>query len=208
MKIKGLYAIIDNSIRPDLSNIEIAKMVLAGCAGILQLRGKGLSSRELLEQSREIRELTRKAGATFIVNDRADIALLSDADGVHLGQDDLPIVEARKILGREKLIGISTHNIDQAIKAKHEGADYIGFGPVFKTETKAGAEEAKGLQALLEIKKSANIAVMAIGGINLENLKKVMDTGADGAAVISAIVKTDDIEGATRKFVYAFGGEI
>ena len=204
MKIQGLYAIIDNSIRPELSNIEIAKRVLPGGTKIVQLRGKGLSSKELLEQAREIRELTRKAGATFIVNDRADIAILSDADGVHLGQDDLPIAEARKILGREKLIGISTHNLDQALKAEQEGSDYIGFGPVFGTKTKADAEEAKGIEALKEVKKKVSIPVIAIGGINLENLKEVIDAGADGVAVISAIVKAENIEETTKRFIEAF----
>lgn len=204
MKIQGLYAIIDNSIRSDLSNIEIAKRVLAGGARILQLRGKGLSSKELLEQAREIRELTRKAGATFIVNDRADFALLSDADGAHLGQDDLPVSEARRILGRGKLIGISTHNIEQALKAEQEGADYIGFGPIFETKTKADAEEAKGLPALMEIREKVEIPVVAIGGINLENLHEVMSAGTSGVAVISAIAKAEDIEEATRMFVEAF----
>ncbi|MBF8250829.1 MAG: phosphomethylpyrimidine kinase, partial [Deltaproteobacteria bacterium] len=103
-----------------------------------------------------------------------------------------------------KLIGISTHNIEQALKAEQEGADYIGFGPVFKTKTKADAEEAKGLQALLEIKKRVNIPVVAIGGINLENVVDVLSAGADAVAVISAIVKADDIEGATRRFFEAF----
>ena len=204
MKVKGLYAIIDNSLTPSVSNIEIAKKVLAGGAGILQLRGKGLSSKELLEQAREIREIAREAGAIFIVNDRADVALLADADGVHLGQDDLPIAKAREILGREKLIGLSTHNLKQAIKAESEGADYIGFGPVFGTTTKADAEEAKGLQALREIRKSVNIPIVAIGGINIENVIDVISAGADAVAVISAIVKAGDIEGATRRFLEAF----
>lgn len=201
MRAKGLYAIIDNSIHPSLSNTEIAKRILAGGARILQLRGKGLSSKDRLRQAREIRELTRAAGAILIVNDRVDVALLSNADGVHLGQDDLPIAEARKILGREKLIGISTHNIEQALKAEQEGADYIGFGPVFGTTTKADAEEAKGIEALRGVKKGVSIPVVAIGGIDLENLKEVIDAGADGAAVISAIVKAENIEEATRRFV-------
>ena len=206
MKIQGLYAIIDNSIRPELSNIEIAKRALPGGTKIVQLRGKGLSSKELLEQAREIRELTRKAGATFIVNDRADIALLSDADGVHLGQDDLPIAAARNVLGKAKLIGISTHNIEQALKAEQEGADYVGFGPVFGTTTKTDAEEAKGITALAEVKTRVSIPVIAIGGITLENLREVIDAGANGTAVISAIAKADNIEETTKRFVYAVGG--
>lgn len=203
MKIKGLYAIIDNSLVPEIQNIEIAKRLISGGAMIVQLRGKGLSSKELLADAREIRLLTREAGATFIVNDRADIALLSDADGVHLGQNDLPIDEARKILGKEKLIGISTHNIEQALKAEQEGADYIGFGPVFGTKTKADAEEAKGIEALKEVNKKVSIPVIAIGGINLENLKEVIDAGADGVAVISAIVKAENIEETTKRFIEA-----
>lgn len=206
MRIKGLYAIIDNSIRPDLSNIEIAKRVLAGGAKIVQLRGKGFSSKELLEQAIEISALASEAGALFIVNDRADIALLSGADGVHLGQDDLPIGEARKILGRDKLIGISTHSIEQALKAEQEGTDYIGFGPVFGTKTKADAEEAKGIPALANVKRRVSIPVIAIGGITLENLREVMEAGADGTAVISAIAKADNIEETTKRFVYAVGG--
>ncbi len=204
MRIKGLYAIIDNSLTPSISNIEIARKVLAGGTKIVQLRGKGLSSRELLEQAREVRELARKAGATFIVNDRADIALLSGADGVHLGQDDLPIDEARKILGKEKIIGISTHSLEQALKAEQEGADYIGFGPVFDTKTKADAEKAKGLQALREVKQRVSMPVIAIGGINLENIGEVIDAGSDGAAVISAIIKAEKIEDATRRFMVSY----
>jgi len=204
LKIKGLYAIIDNSVRPDISNVEIARRVLFGGAKAIQLRGKGLSSKELLSQAREIRELSKKTGAMLIVNDRADIALLSDADGVHLGQDDLPIAEARKILGSGKLIGISTHNLEQAIKAGAAGADYIGFGPVFGTKTKADAEEAKGLEALREITNSVKIPVAAIGGITLENAKEVAKAGADAVAVISAIAKADDIKATTKRFVEVF----
>lgn len=206
VKIKGLYAIIDNSICPEYLNIEIAQMILAGGAKILQLRGKGLSARELLSQAMEINIFTRKAGAIFIVNDRADIALLSGADGVHLGQDDLPVAEARKILGMDRLIGVSTHNLEQAKKAESEGANYIGFGPVFGTKTKADAEEEKGLEALQEVKTSVKIPVVAIGGINIENIEKVMYTGVDGAAVISAIAKAENMEETTRRLLYAAGG--
>lgn len=206
MKLNGLYAVIDNSLKPSISNIEIARQVLDGGARILQLRGKGLPSKELLSQAREISTLTKKAGALFIVNDRADVALLSNADGVHLGQDDLPIAEARKVLGKDKVIGISTHNIVQAVKAEQEGADYIGFGPVFGTTTKADAEQAKGIQALRGLKKGVAIPVVAIGGINLENLKEVINAGADGVAVISAITKSDNIKEATKRFADAFGG--
>lgn len=208
MKIKGLYAIIDNSLLPSVSNIEAARRVLAGGARILQLRGKGLSSKELLKEAREIRGVARQAGAIFIVNDRADIALISDADGVHLGQDDLPLPEARRILGKEKLIGVSTHSLEQAIEAEREGADYIGFGPVFGTTTKSDAEEAKGIHALREVKQTASIPIIAIGGINLQNLKYVIEAGADGIAVISAIVMAGDMEEATRKLIKTWQSQV
>jgi thiamine-phosphate pyrophosphorylase len=129
----------------------------------------------------------------FLVNDHADIAFAIDADGVHLGQNDLPVEEARKILGKEKLIGISTHSKEQAREAERSGADYIGFGPVFQTVTK-DAGEAQGLQMLSCVKQSVSVPVIAIGGINRANVGDVIRAGADGVAVISAVLSTSDIQ--------------
>lgn len=201
--IRGFYPIIDNSLLPSLSNIEIARRMLSGGAKILQLRGKGLSSRELLTEAGEIKKLAEEADAIFIVNDRVDIALLSGADGVHLGQDDLPVSEARKIMGDERLIGISTHTLDQALMAETDGADYIGFGPVFETGTKAGSWDARGVPALQKVKETVSLPVVAIGGINLENVREVISSGVDGVAVISAILTANSIEEATRRFLDA-----
>ena len=144
-----------------------------------------------------LRKLTNKFGAVFIVNDYIDIALAVNADGVHLGQKDLPLKEARKIFcGREKIIGISTHSIEQAIEAEQGGASYIGFGPIFHTKTK-DAGEPKGIEMLKEVKRHIKIPVIAIGGINIENLRSVIDSGADAVAVSSAIIQGDIAENIT-----------
>jgi thiamine-phosphate diphosphorylase len=135
----------------------------------------------------------------FLVNDHTDIAIAVNADGVHLGQDDLPLKESRKIMGRKKIIGISTHTVEQAIDAEKDGADYIGFGPVFNTTTK-DAGSPKGIDMLHEIKKQVHIPVVAIGGINLENIRSVLDAKADAVAVASAIL-SGDIADNTKRFL-------
>ena len=153
----------------------------------------------MYEDAVKIREITREYNAVFIVNDYADIALSVDADGVHLGQDDLPLKEARRIMGKMKIIGISTHNVEQAIAAEAGGADYIGFGPVFHTTTK-DAGRPKGTDMVREVKTHVHIPVVAIGGINLGNLDQVLETGADAVAVSSAILR-GDIEAHGRNFM-------
>ncbi len=182
-----------------LSLEEMTFRVLSVGVRWVQYREKEKSRREIYEESIRLRRLTKEFNAVFIVNDYADIALAVDADGVHLGQDDLPIREARKIMGRDKIIGISTHSLEQAIDAEGEGADYIGFGPVFHTITK-DAGVPKGTEMLHEIKRQVHIPVVAIGGINLENIRSVLETGVDAVAVASAILKGDIIEN-TRRFM-------
>jgi len=169
---------------------EIVTVVLSAGVRCIQYREKDKARRDIYREALMLRELTDKFGVSLIVNDYTDIALAVDADGVHLGQSDLPLKEARKIVGEEKIIGISTHNLKQAIEAEKGGADYIGFGPVFHTKTKnAGAP--KGIAMLKEIKKHVKIPVVAIGGINTENLKSVLDSGADAVAVASGILSGD-----------------
>jgi thiamine-phosphate pyrophosphorylase len=153
----------------------------------IQYRNKDGSRREIFRESVNLRKITRDFNTMLIINDHADIALAADADGVHLGQDDLPLKEARKIIGRDKIIGISTHSLDEAIDAVRSGADYIGFGPIFHTITK-DAGSPKGISLLGEIKNKVHIPVVAIGGINLENAGSVFETGADAIAVSSAIL--------------------
>lgn len=162
----------------------------------IQCREKNRSKKEVFYNALKIRELTRKFNALFILNDHVDIALAVDADGVHLGQDDIPLSEAKKIM-RGKIIGISTHNISEAQEAETGGADYIGFGPVFHTTTK-NAGEPKGIDTLKQVKNSVNIPVIAIGGIKVDNIVSVLSSGCDGVAVSSGLLKGDIKENAKR----------
>lgn len=194
MYLGGLCFITDRK-SCKLSCEEMTLEVLKAGVKWVQYRDKEKSRREVYEQSVILRKLTKDFNAVFIVNDYADIALAVDADGVHLGQEDLPLREARKIMGWNKLIGISTHSLAQAEEAEIEAADYIGFGPVFHTATK-DAGEPKGTDALKDIKSAVRIPVVAIGGINLKNLKSVLDAGADAAAIASAILSGNITENA------------
>ena len=177
-------------------------MVLALSAGVrlFQYRNKSGPRRLIFETARLLASTARRSHATFIVNDHADIAAAADADGVHLGQDDLPIEAARRVLGRDKIIGISTHDADQARAAEKAGADYIGFGPVFDTATKT-AGTARGTVNLALIRQSVSVPIFAIGGINRTNVAEVIRAGADGAAVISAVLSAPDIAQAAEEMV-------
>lgn len=199
MYLGGICFITDNKYC-ELPIFEVVNLVLKAGVRFIQLREKDKTRRQIYEEALRLRELTRTFGATLIINDHADIALAVDADGVHLGQEDLPLKEARKIMGK-KIIGISTHNLEQAKEAENGGADYIGFGPVFHTTTKnAGAP--KGVDNLKIIKENVSIPVIAIGGITLHNIKSVIDAGADSVAVATAICKGDIIENAKNLIVY------
>jgi thiamine-phosphate pyrophosphorylase len=180
-----------------LSFLDMTQAVLRAGVGWVQYRDKNASRRKVYEEAIKLVDLAGKHNAVFIVNDYSDIALAVDADGVHLGQDDLPVKEARKILGKGKIIGVSTHCIEQALEAEQAGADYIGFGPVFHTSTK-DAGSPRGTDLLGEIKNKVNIPVVAIGGVNLENINSVLETGADAVAVASAILKGNIKENAER----------
>lgn len=167
----------------------MTEIVLKAGAKWIQYREKDRTRREAYTEAMRLRDLTKSFGAALIVNDHADIALSVDADGVHLGQDDLPLKEARKIMG-DKIIGISTHSLAEALYASEGSADYIGFGPVFETSTK-DAGRPKGVLMLKEIKDSVKIPVVAIGGISKENLRSVLAARADAVAVASGILKGD-----------------
>lgn len=181
------------------SNLPYRDMVLrALSAGVrwVQYRDKDRTRREIYEESVRLRSITRDFDAALLVNDHPDVALAAEADGVHLGQDDLPLKEARKIM-EGKIIGISTHSLKQAVDAEKGGADYIGFGPIFYTVTK-DAGSPKGIEMLHEVKKNLRIPVVAIGGITLENLGMVLETRVDAVAVASAILSGDIEENAGR----------
>ncbi len=157
-----------------------------------QYRNKTGSKKSVYETSLRLAKIAHEINATFIVNDHADIALAVGADGVHLGQDDLPIEQARNLIGTKKLIGISTHSVKQALEAEHQGADYIGFGPIFHTTTK-DAGTIQGIAGLAVIRKSVTIPIIAIGGINQETVADVISVGADCVAIIGAILTAEDL---------------
>ncbi|MGD2174937.1 MAG: thiamine phosphate synthase [Candidatus Brocadiaceae bacterium] len=177
---------------------ETVRLLLAGGADVVQLREKDLSDAELLERARELREITRRAGRVLIINDRPDVALLSDADGVHLGQDDLPPPAVREMLPRPMAIGLSTHSPEQAGRAEALGVDYIGVGPVAPTPTK-GYREGGGPELVRRACQSTSLPAVAIGGITRQNAVECIRAGAAGVAVCSALCAADDPERAARE---------
>ena len=192
----SLYAITESSL-PEKELLFKVDQAVKGGITVLQLREKTLSSREFLTRALKLRKIIPPQ-VSFIINDRIDIALACGAEGVHLGQDDIPLSFARKLMSEGKIIGVSTHNLKQAVKAKTEGADYIGIGPVFCTPTKPDILNPIGFEIISRIKKEVKIPLVAIGGISKENAKKVLETGADGIAVISAIFVGKDVLAAAK----------
>lgn len=188
-----IYVITDRSLSHGLSEAEVAERAYRGGADAVQLRMKNIDGKEMLEQAKIIKNLADEYSKFFIVNDRVDIAMLSDADGVHLGQKDIPVENARKIMGDDKIIGVSVQTVEEAVKAQEGGADYLGVGSIFQTSTKQDAVQSLGLDAIFSIKNAVDLPLVAIGGINRGNIRDVIKAGADTAAVISAAVAQEDI---------------
>ncbi|MDI6871841.1 MAG: thiamine phosphate synthase [Bacillota bacterium] len=186
------------------SHAELALAAIRGGARIVQLREKEGDSRKLVEIATGVCEVCRAHGAFFIVNDRVDIAIASGADGVHLGDEDLPPQLARAVLGPEKIIGVSVANLDQAKAAEAAGADYLGLGPVYPTSTKECKVLPCGPQVVAEVVSAVSIPVFAIGGITPENALPVLEAGAAGVAVISAVFGKPEPERACREFLEVF----
>ncbi|MFD0586400.1 thiamine phosphate synthase [Paenibacillus sp. GCM10027627] len=197
-----LYVITAANHHRGRSLAEVMEQTLIGGAGMLQLRNKTGSRKEVLEEAKVLRQLTRRYDVPFIVNDYPDIALEVDADGVHLGQEDLSIEEAREMMGEGKIIGISTHNIAQALAAEEAGADYIGVGPVYPTDTKPG-RSAVTTSFVEEAARRIRIPFVAIGGITLSNVDQVLAAGARRICAVSAIVASEDPAGTCRSFLAA-----
>lgn len=193
-----LYVITDLALSRGRSHAEVARAALEGGADAIQIRDKSSTAYNLSCVAAEIQPIARKFGAALLVNDRVDVALLSGADGAHVGQDDLPAREARRLLPRPRLIGVSVSTREEARRAQKEGADYLGAGPVFATSTKPDAGEPLGLERLAEIAASVTVPVVAIGGITIENVARVFEAGARGAAVVSAVVSAEDVAAAAR----------
>ncbi|MFO0795582.1 MAG: thiamine phosphate synthase [Candidatus Brocadiaceae bacterium] len=180
------------------SFFDTMRFALEGGVKTVQLREKGLSTKELYSLAHEARKITSDFHANLIVNDRVDVALAVDADGVHLGWQSLPPDIVRRLIGHEKLMGISTHNRQEALQAQMDGADYITFGPIFETPSKAGLLEPVGPEEIARVKEDVKIPVIALGGIHEKNVESVLNAKADGIAVISGIMHADNPEEAAK----------
>lgn len=201
-----LYAIIDAAQTGNRSTAAVSDALLAAGVKLIQYRDKQASSRVLYENSFELAARARHANAVLIVNDRADVARAVQADGVHVGQDDLSVELARRVLGAGRRIGCSTHRPDQVRDADRSSADYIAFGPIFETQSKQQPDPVVGLEGLREARRLTRKPLVAIGGITLENARAVIEAGADSVAVISDLLKPADIESRARDFLKLLGG--
>lgn len=194
-----LYVIVDTAVAGDRDPVALAAAAIAGGATALQLRAKDLPTVRQVAVARALADLARRHAVLFIVNDRLDVALAVEADGVHLGWEDLPPADARRLLGPERVLGVSAGNLEEARAALAAGADYLGVGPIFPTRTKADAGEAIGLEGLRAIRALSSVPIVAIGGITAENAAAVIAAGADGVAVISAVLLAPDPTAAARR---------
>jgi thiamine-phosphate pyrophosphorylase len=199
--LSGLYIILDPSVCPARPLVEVLMASTEVGASLFQYRNKTASMKEAYTEALALRQAAAEAGALFIVNDRCDLALAVDADGVHLGQGDLPLDLARKVMGPDKLIGISTHNLDQIRDATAGKPDYLGFGPVFTPASKQDHDPVVGLEGLRAMRGLTSLPIFAIGGIQIDQVGEVMRAGANGVAVISAILKAGDIRHAVKSFL-------
>jgi thiamine-phosphate pyrophosphorylase len=202
-QIGKLHILTDMVLQSRFSHMEITRLAIAGGADTIQYRQKSGTTREMIEIARNMKRLCSEAGVTFIVNDRLDVAIAAEADGVHLGQDDFPIPMARGLLGEGRIIGGSAATLDEARKCLSEGADYVGFGPVYPTSSKDDAGPVSGIDILKQVVEIIPLPIIAIGGVGPGNIPDVMRAGARGIAVISAVCCQDDPEEATRALYQA-----
>ena len=184
----SLYLVTDRALSLGRSTVEVVRAAIRGGVSCVQLREKGCSTREFMDEARLLKALLAGTGVPLFINDRLDVALAVGADGVHLGQNDLAIADARRLVGNRMIIGISAESVADAVRAEAEGADYIGASPVFTTPTKTDTAPPLGLDGLRAIRRAVQLPLVAIGGINADNAAQVLRAGADGLAVVSAIV--------------------
>lgn len=193
-----LYAVTDRTWTKEMTLMEQVKEALEGGITFLQLREKHLSEEEFIQEAKEMKELAKSYHVPFVINDNIKVALAVDADGVHIGQDDMSVEEARKLLGNDKIIGVSAHNVEEAKKAQKGGADYLGVGAVCATSTKEDANVVSK-EEIRKICDATDIPIVAIGGIKKDNILTLKGTGVDGVAVVSAIFAADDIKEDTKQ---------
>jgi len=199
--LSGLYVVLDPSVCPNRPLPEVLEQSAKAGARIFQYRNKVDSMKEAYAEALLLRKVASDLGVWFIVNDRCDLALAVEADGVHLGQDDLPYAEARMLLGPGKIIGLSTHNAEQARQADKLKPDYIGFGPMFKPASKHNYDPVVGLEGLRQIRPFTSLPIFAIGGIRADQVKAVLQAGANGIAVISAVLAAPDVKKAVEQLI-------
>ncbi len=203
-RLSGLCVIVDTAALKGRSEDEVAARAISGGAGVIQLRDKQYARARLLDTARRLKEICAERGVLFIINDHLDIALAVEADGLHLGQEDLPVTEARRLLSIDAIIGCSTTSVSQAVRAQADGADYVAVGSIYPTASKEKFRLV-GLATLERVRARVSLPLVAIGGINHTNVKEVVRAGATGVAVISAVLGADDVELATRRLVARMG---
>ncbi len=197
----SLYLVTDRNLSNGKSNLDVVETAVKGGVTCVQIREKECSTREFIRQARQLKILLANYNVPLIVNDRVDVAIAADADGIHLGQSDMAIADARKIVGSSVIIGISAESLEDAIKAEKQGADYIGISPVFNTSTKKDTAPPLGIKGVKEIRNHVHIPLIGIGGIGKNNAQDVIHAGADGIAVVSAIVAASSPEQAARELL-------
>jgi len=198
----SLYLVTDRSLSRGRSTLEIVKAGVAGGVTCVQLREKNCSTLEFIKEALSVKEYLKENNIPLIINDRVDVAQAVEADGVHLGQTDMPLTTAKGILKGSMIIGISAESLKDAIQAEKDGADYIGISPIFSTPTKTDTASPLGLEGLKEISRVVSLPKVAIGGLNKKNAGEVILSGANGIAVVSAIVSADDPQKAAEKLSY------
>ena len=199
--MKGYYFITDSTLSRAGNTKDVSRAVACGVK-VVQYRNKNAESRKMYEEAVRLREICSEA--LFLINDRIDIALATEADGVHLGQTDIPCIVARRMLGPRKIIGITVHSLAEAKEAENSGADYLGISPIFQTNTKPDAGKPAGISLIEEIRKQVSIPLIAIGGINHSNATDVIKAGADGLCAISCVVAKENVDEEIKKFQELF----
>jgi thiamine-phosphate pyrophosphorylase len=194
----SVYLVTDRELARGRTTLEIAAAAIRGGVSCIQLREKTCSTREFIDEALAIRSLLARHEIPLIINDRVDVALAVKADGIHLGQKDMPCSMARQLIPESMIVGISVESLDDAIAAQKDGADYLGVSPIYSTPTKTDTAQPLGLEGLRSIRSEVDLPLVGIGGLNADNAEAVIHNGADGVAVVSAIVAADDPEAATR----------
>ena len=193
------YFVTDSELSKNKIFSDVENAIKAGCK-VVQYREKNKSTKDMIEEAKQLKKIC-EGKAIFLVDDRVDIALAADADGVHIGQEDISFQTARVLLGKSKIIGITVHNLEEAIEAEKLGVDYIGLAPIYKTGTKEDARDPIGTKMIEIVSKEVNLPIVAVGGINKNNVKEVIESGADSVVSISAVMNSDDVYSEVSKFI-------